>query len=433
MSADTSRPEPVDAEFEPAPGGAATANPAKARKPRSDAGPLKVLGIAVLAASVGGGTGWLMGRYLPGFNATGSAPDPALLARIEALEANTATEPLLALQARLEGLEALTAGQDLRTQAFEQLVRDVSALRDRITTLETAEPARSDAPAAAPDLSALENRIETGLADLAAQITALQTQTETALATAQTAQSAVQQRLTQSPVETSTPVMDPGILTTLQSNLEELGRRIEALSAQVNASPVEAAELLAVTDRLTALENALAILQGQTTQGVMQAQARQAASTSLAHRALAFSELAEAAARSQAFAMEYAMFSQAWPDAPGLPALMTAARTGAPTLSELTTRFPADAIRQASGESRRLWGVIDIRRADGANGAVDQILTLLSEGRLQDAVDQTRALDASAAQTTVSPWLDSAQMRLDLDAGLMRLRQTLRQEAEAED
>ena len=79
---------------------------------------------------VGGGAGWLIGRYAPMGEAQ---PDSALVSRIEALENQSATtDQLDTLQARLAVVEEESAGAPLRTDAFEQLIRRTpQALVDR--------------------------------------------------------------------------------------------------------------------------------------------------------------------------------------------------------------------------------------------------------------------------------------------------------------
>ncbi|WP_430431141.1 hypothetical protein [Oceanicaulis sp.] len=412
MSADTPRPdaaEPVDAEFEPAPdsGGSRTKSKPKTPKAAKSSGGktpvLAFIGLTVLAAGVGGGAGWVLGRYLP---ASGEgAADPALISRIEALEAQTAsTDQLAAIQNRLETVEEETAGAPLRTDAFEQLIRDVATLR---TDLEALEPgAGSDA--------GLSDQITTRLESLERQLSATSDDAQTALAAAQTAQSALQQALAQ-PDDRPTPQttgVSPDVVSTLRRDLAALQTAVRALQAEAGD-----------TQRIDALDSRIEGLETQTGQ-------TQTASVSLARQALAFSDLAEAAAQAQPFAMEYAMLSQIWPNRAHLIALTEPARTGAPTLDDLTGSFPAQAVREALGQTQRFWGVIEVRRAGDDHGAADQIVSLLEQGALSEAIRVTEALDAEAAQVPLESWLNEARKREALNAVLDDMRAALNRQAE---
>jgi hypothetical protein len=133
---DETEAEPVDAEFEPAPDAApqaATPKPAR-RTPW-----LTIVLVTLLAGAIGGGSGWLIGRY---------GPDPqrdALDARIAALEAAgesaQSAAALEAIDSRLAAVEAELAGARLRADGVEQLVRDVANLRSQVEALAEAAPA----------------------------------------------------------------------------------------------------------------------------------------------------------------------------------------------------------------------------------------------------------------------------------------------------
>ena len=416
MSADTPRPdaaEPVDAEFEPAPDSGGSHGKSKPKTPKaakSGSGKTPVLafiGLTVLAAGVGGGAGWVLGRYLP---ASGeSATDPALISRIEALEAQTASADQLAtLQNRLETVEEETAGAPLRTDAFQQLIRDVATLR---TDLEALEPG-ADSDAGSSD------QINTRLQAFERQLNTIADDAQTALAAAQTAQSALQQALAQ-PDDRPTPQttgVSPDALSTLRRDLAALQTAVRALQAEADETQALAARIDALDSRIEGLETQT----GQT----------QTASVSLARQALAFSDLAEAAAQSQPFAMEYAMLSQIWPNRAHLIALTEPARTGAPTLDDLTGSFPAQAVREALGQTQRFWGVIEVRRAGDDHGAADQIVSLMEQGALSEAIRVTEALDAEAAQVPLESWLNEARKREALNAVLDDMRAALNRQAE---
>ena len=416
MSADTSRPdaaEPVDAEFEPAPDSSGSRGKSKPKKPKaakSGGGKTPVLaflGLTVLAAGVGGGAGWVLGRYLP---ASGEgAADPALISRIEALEAQTASaDQLAAFQNRLETVEEETAGAPLRTDAFEQLIRDVAALR---TDLEALEPGAEGG-------AGLSDQINTRLESLERQLNTTADDAQTALAAAQTAQSALQQALAQPDdrAATQTTGVSSDALSALRLDLAALQSAVRDLQAG-------AGDTQALAARLDALESVIEGLETQTGQ-------TQTASVSLARQALAFSDLAEAAAQAQPFAMEYAMLSQIWPNRAHLIALTEPARTGAPTLDDLIDSFPAQAVREALGQTQRFWGVIEVRRAGDDHGAADRIVGLLEQGALSQAIRETEALDAEAAQAPLESWLNEARKREALNAVLDDMRGALNRQAE---
>ena len=407
MSADTPRPdaaEPVDAEFEPAPdsSGAGSKSRSKKPKPKKDgkggAPVLAFIGLTVLAAGVGGGAGWLIGRYAPMGEAL---PDTALVSRIEALENQSATtDQLDTLQARLAVVEEESAGAPLRTDAFEQLIRDVADLRADLQALETSGGS-ADISALTPRLATLEQRVET------------------ALATAETAQSALQQMRNQS----ATTSDETG--ASLPSDaLASLRRDVSGLQSDVRALQSGAGNLETLAARMNALEATVSSLDAS---GV--SAASPTASASLARQALAFSDLAQAAAHSQPFAMEYAMLSQVWPNRRQLDALTAPARTGAPTLDDLADSFPAQSVREALGQTQRLWGVIEVRRTGDDQGVADQILGLIEQGALNEAIALAEGLDAEAS-AALEPWLIEARKREALDATLEDMRDTLARQAD---
>lgn len=423
MSDETPSAEPVDAEFEPAPG-------STRRKPKTSpsksgrAGLLTLIGVTLLAGTVAGGTGWLLGRYLPGPQ---TGPDPELLARIEALETANVEPALAALDTRMNTLEAEANAQTLRAQALEQLIRDVASLREQMAAIGSGSTGTASETV---DLGP----INTALSELDSQLTALDNrlsaELETIRTTARTTQSAVQQILSQGQTPEA-PVMDLSALTQIQSELAAMTQTLTTLQDRV--SGLEAAEpgsdsldLAPLTDRVNALETRMTALQTDESPQISAGQ------VDVVQRALAFSELAEAAARSQPFAMEYAMLSQIWPDAPGLIDLRPAARDGAPTLSELAMSFPGDAVRQASGETRRWLGVIEVRRTGDDGGTATDIERLLSEGQLAAALDQVDTIQSEEARLALAVWIEGAQSRLVLDTLLDELRTALALAAEAE-
>jgi len=423
MSADTPSTEPVDAEFEPAPGSAQKKTKPRKAKPKG-AGLLTLIGITLLSSTVAGGTGWLFGRYLPGPQ---NNSDPALLSRLEALEGNSVEPALASLDSRINTLETEATAQTLRAQALEQLIRDVATLRDQVADFNTTAP---DPTFADVDFGP----INTALSELESQLTALDNrlsaELNTVRATASTAQSAVQQILSQGQTPNTSP-MDLNALSAVQADLTSLSQTFEGLQERIAALETSevgnaGSDLAPLLDRINTIEARLTAQVSSSASPINEDDA------DLVRRALAFSELAEAAARSQSFAMEYAMLSQVWPDAPDLIALRAAARDGAPTISELAIGFPADAIRQASGETQRWLGVIEVRRTGDDGGTASEIERLLNEGNLAGAMDMVDTIQSEDARLALASWIEGAQSRLALDAILDEWRTVLANDAETE-
>lgn len=418
MSADTPRPdaaEPVDAEFEPAPDSGGSRSKSKTQKPKpaktgkSGAPVLAFVGLTVLAAGVGGAVGWGIGRYAP----TGEAGATAQLeSRIEALEAFAVTDgQLSALQTRLETVEAETAGAPLRTNAFEQLIRDVADLRASVETLQSIEGGAADLSGLTARLVAVERDLQTVVDDI-----------ETVSATAETTQSALQQMRNQPAPNSGAAGSDlsADALSGLQGDLARLQDDVRALQAGAGDLDTLAARI----DALEATVSGLNVMSGAAPATAT------AAPASLTRQALAFSDLAQAAAHSQPFAMEYAMLAQVWPNRRQLDALIAPARTGAPTLDDLAASFPAQDVREALGQTRRLWGVIEMRRTGDDQGLADQILARIEAGALSEAIALAEGADA-AAETVLAPWLIEARQREALDATLEDMRETLARQADA--
>ena len=124
------------------------------------------------------------------------------------------------------------------------------------------------------------------------------------------------------------------------------------------------------------------------------------------------------------------MLSQVWPNRGQLDALTAPARTGAPTLDDLSDSFPAQSVREALGQTQRLWGVIEMRRTGDDQGIADQILSLIEQGDLNAAITLAESLDAEAG-AAVEPWLVEARQREALDATLEDMRDTLARQADA--
>jgi hypothetical protein len=443
---DTSaKAEPVDAEFEPAPGSNETASKSGRKTPKTARTGrrlpwLTISLVTVFAGAIGGGTGYLIGKY---------GPDPAntaLEGRLAALEAAVA-EPdngpqLDALHARLTTVEDELEGARLRAEGLEQLIRDVASLRDRVEALEAA-PATGEAGSGTGEaLAQLEQQVRDGLQTLRDRVNTLVEDTDTARSIAEQAQSSVQQALSMisqsgatgggtgdgggdaaSAAAVSAIEARVATLETALERLNQQSRDLQALRERVAAladAEPDLSGLEALADRVIALEadvTALADIppEPQSPAGPT--------SASLAERALAFAAVSRAAAGSRPFPVAVADLRRLWPSAPGLAALAEPAEVGAPTLDQLAASFPGDAIRAATGEAQMLFGVIRVER-DGGAGPTAAIEAALDEGDLETAIARTRALEGEAA-LAASAWLARAEARLAVETSLSRMGEAL--------
>ncbi len=454
---DQAQAEPVDAEFEPAPG---TSAKSKTTKPRKSGPGLPWLTIAVVtvsASSIGGGTGWLIGRYAPDAN------DNALQERLVALEAATdaatqaATQAvsdssgLNALQSRLTTLENQLTAAQLRAEGLEAVIRDLAALRGRVETLEAepaqAEPTTTEDGNNTSDLAALENRLNVALAAIDERFETVVRGNPFEFSQLGDNQRVLQQQLLdlteafetyRAENATEDDAAPSAAITQIESRIAALEGALASLLNRVAA--IDALET-AVTDltsmtadqtgsssgaiddlaaRVSALEEALT----QLNEAEENADPIPTLATpALAERALAFAAVSRAAAGSEPFPVAVADLQRLWPSAPGSAALTAPARTGAPTLDQLVASFPADAIRAATGESQMWLGVIRVER-EGTSGPTPAIEAALAEGNLAGAVAAVRALE-DEARSAAATWLTEAEARLTIEESLIALAEAL--------
>jgi|GEM_PF-2874023 hypothetical protein len=404
--------EPVDAEFEPAP----DASDSRARKPKtSGGGGIKLFVFVVLAAAIGGGSGYALSRYLPavsGSAVTGPGSQTggqtvALEARIAALEAQDAPD-LSGLMERVSRLESVTQARDGLSSRVDTLAASLNRLEREIASAASAAVDRADrADGAQSDgqadgqaisdaaLAELEARINDAFTQVQSRLDALAGDIETARSEADAARSAAQQAnaalagLSTGEGQDAAPS---------DQRLAALSGRIDALAAQVGDLPDRAAASAASQQssaQLAAAQQAIEALQarlGTLADDIAGLSGRVAALESapqqdagaqsagepvdLAARALAFAVLSEAASGPQAFAVEVEALARVWPGAPGLEALRSVARDGAPTPDRLEETFPAQALREATGEQRTYFGVLRVARQEneGPAAALEQAL-----------------------------------------------------------
>jgi hypothetical protein len=464
---DESAAEPVDAEFEPAPD-SREESPASSKpvKPaRRGAGWFKVSLFVVFAATIGGGAGWLTGQVLD-MAPFGETAEADLSARVAALETSAPTASasgLDALQARIGALEESQNASGLRADAVEQLVRDVAALRTRIETLEARPapaPGEGGSEDSGQDGAALEaiDGLEMRMADAFAEV---ETRLETALETAGTAQAAAEEALSaaqqaQETAAQSTPgdaastgsgsagqaAAEVAALRTALTALEDAQQSAEArlgaledVPAQIEALERSVAEanapnpgLARLGARVDALETALARAE-TLAQDAAQTRAGQArAELGLAQQALAFAALSDAASQAQPFAVPFADLVRVWPQAPQRAALAPVARSGAPTLDGLTSRFPGEALRAASGEAQTFFGVLRVQR-DGTQGPAAAIEAALNARDLEGALTVAETLEGEAG-AAIADWRAQAQARRTIETALTAMAGALQSQQE---
>jgi hypothetical protein len=245
--------EPVEAEFEPAPDSATEPKTAKASKPGTRLPWLTIAVVTIFAGAIGGGSGWLMGRYAPDAGTT--ALEDRIAALEAAAEAPANEDQITALQGRLDAVESSLQAAELRAQGIEQLVRDVARLRNQMDALAGGgSPEASDAGAgtSADALAALEARLDQALAALQAQFNTVAENADTARTIADQAQAAIQQALSLisqggADVENTDAVSSDAASRTA----------LAAVEARVAALEAASQTLTAQAERLSALEQAV--------------------------------------------------------------------------------------------------------------------------------------------------------------------------------
>lgn len=414
-------PEPVDAEFEPADDDM----PSGPEDSGSGSSLGSMLVVFILASLAGGALGFTGARMFPA-QTDAADPDAAaertaitqtvtgLETRLAAIEAEDpaaiARDTVETLEARIATLEAVPPGSV-----------DLGPVEARLDDLESASSSDASGPAL-DRLNALEERaatIEAAQIDLQGQIDAAE-----ASSTGEVA-----------------PAIDPAIL-------QNFTERLTALEAAADAGPAitdSSAELAALTARIETLETALA--EARAVADSARISADQAAETiasrpagdtdaarQLAARALALTAMRDMAASGSAFEAERAALARLWRGNADLAALASFSRAGAPTIEDLAASYPGDAIREAAGTGRHFFGLLAVRRVDPEEDSNDPLaLTALAETRLanaelDDAVMLTEQLPEAALEAARS-WLLDARARLETDARLASLRQSLAEDA----
>ncbi len=418
-------PEPVDAEFEPADDSRPASGPA-----RKGGAALGLVLVFLLASVAGGAIGFAASRYVPAAEApdTGAAAERAALTseitgletRLAALEAE---DPAAAVAGEFSGFEQrLGALEAARPAAVDTTPTDLSAIEARLDALEGAATQASE-PAAPFDPGALESRLA-------------------ALETAQSLTDArAQQALDASQSATDSPGIDPQFLQALTERIVAVEASMDTLAAPAQSDPAIAQlrqDLQSLQTELAAVRNLAEGARNQAENAAQTAAATPAdtgqASRQLAARALALTALREMARTGEGFEAERAALARLWRGQPDLAAMADYSRAGVPTIGELATRFPGEAIREAAGPGRIFFGLIEIRRTDGDDTDTGPLaMTALAERRLADedlvgTVMIAERLEGEALEM-VRDWLLQARARLDLDQRLLSLREALAAEA----
>jgi hypothetical protein len=176
--------------------------------------------------------------------------------------------------------------------------------------------------------------------------------------------------------------------------LDELNKRIDALGESGATGEVLPAALI---ERVTKLENSLAVLSGRVDAVTdrIEALAEKPAAAKEGARTIAVGALAQAAKRGGSFAGELAMLATLTPGDPDVAALQPLAEKGAPSRDDLAGEFPAvaDAILAATAEAEPgigFWqrllhsarGLVTIRPAGPIAGDAPEAIV----SRMEEAV-----------------------------------------------
>lgn len=448
--------EPVDAEFEPAPGNAdadpAEAEPGDTASRSGGGGGVKLVLFVILAAAVGGAAGFALSRYLPTQSVPGlpEGERAALEDRLAALEADAgaagAGEAVSRIEARVAELEQVV-------ESRAGLGDEVSALADTVRRLQSRTPTGDAAQAGggrgpAPDFAELERRLSDAFGRVDSRLDAIEGDLETVRGEADQARSAAQQASTAiaamgAPQDgEAAGGADPARLNALAGRVEgiegaldeireetgrlqPLTRQVEQLAQELEAqagASGQAPDLSGLRGRLEDLEQRVDRLAAEVE--ALPSAAGAAAETTepasapgdLAARALAYAALSEAASGSQSYAVELEALSRVWPGAPGLDRLRAHAREGAPTPDQLEDAFPGEALRQATGETRVYFGVLRVGRTEDA-GPAAAIEAALAEDDLAEAARIAAGLDQTG-RAAVDDWLAGLEARLQVRQAL---------------
>jgi hypothetical protein len=239
----------------------------------------------------------------------------------------------------------------------------------------------------------------------------------------------------------------------------ELGQRLDAIEAILNAPLAQGAGGDPTTARVLALQAGLRDVEARLQQmpsstevaalvaevrrlqeelPSVAAEARSAATAARASYAVVAAS--EAARSSGPFEQAYAALVALLPNDPNVAALAPLARTGAPTRTELRDSFARldNEIIRAAHQAQAgagFWGRIQatlaqwivIRRAgrgDTPEGIVERAEQYLAADRLEAAIEELNKLPP-APKRAAQPWINDASRRLEIDRRIAAIRQEL--------
>ena len=298
----------------------------------------------------------------------------------EAMASSGDAEALIELETRVVALEEADNAEAVSPR---QMNRAVTALRERVKQLETQnEDLVSQLETRAEALAAITSRIE---------------DVEFALQDGMNAIGAG----------------DSDLLSNLQAEMENLKSSVE------RTEEIDVENEKRFTDLLKDLQAS----------GVSEAKASDAEARAAA--ALALSRIEAAAREGRSFHAAYEKLREAMPGDPAIEALSSIASSGAPTLSQLSTRFAGDKSAALDAEdvstddgwgwTRQVFGDgVKVRRSSEAGGPsdlLDKAEASLASGDLAAAVKSVESLP-DASKTVMADWLSDATARLELEDAL---------------
>lgn len=375
----------------------ASENPPRRALPE---GAIGIFLLLILAAVCGG----LIALYWPWMSGTG-ADNGAMSERMTTLE---------------NRVGQIASGQAPKVAAasFEDMTNKITALKDRLDADEARLVAveKSAGSESAADTSDLKAALDKNSADIAA----LNAQMEK-LAQAPNSDLAGKVDANEKALAALRGDLDANTKSTNDA-LGKLDTRIAAL--EKTAPPADLAQRLdsfALKSGVAALDARLSHLENQDVAGLM----RRAAAL------LALADLVRVTERETPFSNELASLRALMPGSPEIADLSQYAKTGAPTLATLTSRFDgkidsilqAERAAQAHNWAERLWadfvGLVSVRRVGDVKGNdteahVARAEYALKHGDLAAAVSEVDGLDKPAKEAAMS-WLKQARARLAIN------------------